>query len=182
MDFVDGIRAEAEGYPAVFLNTVGDYGIRELRAAVGIPVVGAGQATFQIAAGLADRFGVLTVWPEATRSMYRRLLEDYGYTDRCVGVRHVRSVPAMLTGASSEARDVDICGDHLLGPVVPMGSRLTDLQFTAVPALTCGFVAILRSCPRIVREALRVRCSGVQLRSDRSSEAATGAGSARLFG
>jgi allantoin racemase len=90
LHFVEaGVRAEAKGFAAVFLNTVGDYGIRELRAAVRIPVVGAGQAAFQTAAGLADRFGVLTVWPVATRSMYRRLLADYGYTDRCVGVRHV---------------------------------------------------------------------------------------------
>lgn len=90
LHFVEaGVRAEAAGYAALFLNTVGDYGLRELRAAVRIPVVGAGQATFQVAAGLADRFGVLTVWPTATRSMYQRLIEDYGHAGRCVGVRHV---------------------------------------------------------------------------------------------
>ena len=88
--YVDaGLRAQATGHAAVFINTVGDYGLRELRAALQIPVVGAGQSSFQVAAGLADRFGILTVYPKVTATIYRRLLSEYGVGGSCIGVRHV---------------------------------------------------------------------------------------------
>jgi allantoin racemase len=106
-----GVRAEGDAYSAVFINTVGDYGLRELRSAVSIPVVGAGEATFQIAAGLADRFGVLTVWPMSTEPMYRRLLADYGHTARCVGVRHIlndEEVSSAATGGGFLADMIDL--------------------------------------------------------------------------
>ena len=84
-----GLRAQAAGYAAVVINNAGDYGIRGLRAALDIPVVGAGQASYQVATGLADRFGILTVWPVVTATAYRRLLAEYGADRQCVGVRHV---------------------------------------------------------------------------------------------
>ena len=43
-DIEAGLRAEAEGFDAIFINTVGDYGLSALRSAVRIPVIGAGQA------------------------------------------------------------------------------------------------------------------------------------------
>jgi allantoin racemase len=106
-----GVRAEADAYSAIFINTVGDYGLRELRSVVSIPVVGAGEATFQIAAGLADRFGVLTVWPKSTGPMYRRLLADYGHTARCIGVRHIlgdEEVSSAATGGGFLADMIDL--------------------------------------------------------------------------
>jgi Asp/Glu/hydantoin racemase len=147
MHFVEaGIRAEAAGYAAVFLNTVGDYGIRELRAAVGIPVVGAGQATCQIAAGLADRFGVLTVWPEATRSMYRRLLEDYGYTDRCVGVRHVMDNDELASAAEDDGfiSEMSSLRERALSRLVTGALELLDRGADAI-ALGCSCMAPARA-------------------------------------
>jgi allantoin racemase len=106
-----GIRAQSAGYAAVFINSVGDYGIRELRAALSIPVVGAGQASFQAAGGLADQFGVLTVWPKVTGAMYARLISDYGFAGQCVGVRHIAENEELAdmgeeNGLVSEMRDL----------------------------------------------------------------------------
>jgi allantoin racemase len=84
-----GRRAHEAGFDAVLINTVLDYGIRPLRAVLDIPVVGAGQASLQVATGLADSLGILTVWPQATRRHYDRLLRDYGFESRCVGIEHV---------------------------------------------------------------------------------------------
>jgi allantoin racemase len=86
-----GMRAEREGYAGVFINTVGDYGIRPLRAALRIPVVGCGQAAMQMAVGLGRRFAIVTVWPPALRTMYDRMIDDYGFREHCTGVRFVTS-------------------------------------------------------------------------------------------
>jgi allantoin racemase len=83
------LRAEAEGFAAILINTVGDYGLRAMRAALRIPVVGAGQAAMQVASGLGDRFAIVTVWPEASRTMYDQLLTEYGLTSRCSEILHV---------------------------------------------------------------------------------------------
>lgn len=83
-----GYRAEAEGYAAVFINTVGDYGLKRLRHCVSIPVVGAGQAGMYLAASLADRFAIVTIWPRSLEFIYRDLLSDYGLADKCVSIRY----------------------------------------------------------------------------------------------
>src|SRR3546814_9434597 len=47
-----GLRAQAEGFDAIMIGPVADYGMRQLRSVVSIPVVGAGQSSMQVAAGL----------------------------------------------------------------------------------------------------------------------------------
>jgi allantoin racemase len=84
-----GLRAQDAGFDAAIINTFGDYGLRALRGAASIPVFGSGQSGMQLAAGLGERFAVLTVWPVATRRMYARLVSDYGFESRCTEVRHV---------------------------------------------------------------------------------------------
>jgi allantoin racemase len=83
------LRAQEEGFAAVVINSVGDFGLGAMRDALSIPAVGGGQAAMQLAAGFGERFGIVTVWPEATSAMFTRLLRDYGLSDRCVGVKYV---------------------------------------------------------------------------------------------
>jgi allantoin racemase len=83
------MRAQEDGFAAILINTVGDYGLRLMRAALRVPVVGAGQAAMQVAAGLGDRFAIVTVWPEASRAMYDRLLSEYGLASLCSEVVHI---------------------------------------------------------------------------------------------
>jgi allantoin racemase len=54
-----------------------------------MPVVGGGQASYQLAAGLGERFAIVTIWPPATSGNYDRLLRNYGFAARCSGVRFV---------------------------------------------------------------------------------------------
>src|SRR3546814_7847430 len=74
-----GLRAQAEGFDAIMIGPVADYGMRQLRSVVSIPVVGAGQSSMQVAAGLGRRFAIVTVWPEILRPAYERQLVDYGF-------------------------------------------------------------------------------------------------------
>lgn len=84
-----GLRAEAEGFDAVFINTVGDYGLSALRSAIRIPVIGAGQATMHAACQLGSRFSIVTIWPPQLLFIYHGLLQLYQMEDRCVSIRCV---------------------------------------------------------------------------------------------
>jgi allantoin racemase len=84
-----GLAAAQAGYDAIFINTFGDYGLDALRAALRIPVVGAGQATMQAALGLGRRFSIVTIWPERLRYLYEGLLRQYGFAERCASIRSV---------------------------------------------------------------------------------------------
>src|SRR3546814_1450762 len=73
--------------------------MRQLRSVVSIPVVGAGQSSMQVAAGLGRRFAIVTVWPEILRPAYERQLVDYGFAGHCSGLYFVTQdaeLPAML--------------------------------------------------------------------------------------
>jgi allantoin racemase len=90
LTFVEaGQRAAQQGYDAIFICPVADYGVRQLRACVNIPVVGAGQASMQIAAGLGARFAIITVWPPTIRRSYERHLRETGFESLCSGVYYV---------------------------------------------------------------------------------------------
>lgn len=76
-----GRQLEAEGATALILSCAADPGIAELRAAVGIPVTGAGSAGAAIARATSDRVGVLGIVDEVPDSV-RSVLGDTLVADR----------------------------------------------------------------------------------------------------
>ncbi len=92
LGYVDcAIEAEKAGYDALFINTVGDYGIDEMRSSVDIPVVGAGEATMHLAGTLGRRFSIVTVWPAKMNFIYDERLRGCNMSAKCVSVRNVLS-------------------------------------------------------------------------------------------
>lgn len=90
--YVDcAIEAEKAGFDAVFINTVGDYGIDEMRSATDMVVVGAGEATMAMCCNLGRRFSIVTIWPRKLNFIYDERLRNSGMTDRCASVRNVLS-------------------------------------------------------------------------------------------
>ena len=79
--FQAGITAEHDGYSGVLIDTVSDSGLRALRSALSIPVVGPGEAAFAMAMMLGKKFTVLTMWPEWF-PLYQKTLTEYGWWDR----------------------------------------------------------------------------------------------------
>lgn len=134
-----GMRAQEAGFDAMFVNSVADYGLRLLRESAEIPVIGAGQAAMQFAAGLGARFAILTVWPPATRSLYERLLSDYGLRDRCMAVCHVTE-DTELSGAISEdglVARMHAGREEVIERVALEGARLVSQGAEAI-VLGCG--------------------------------------------
>lgn len=89
IDYLDAaIRAERDGVDAVFVNTFADYNLAEMKSALDIPVVGAGESTMHTGSMLGERFAIVTVWPRSMRHIYRDLLRDYRMEDRCGAIVH----------------------------------------------------------------------------------------------
>ena len=90
--FQAGIRAEAEGFSAVCIDTVSDSGLRALRSRLSIPVVGPGEAAFYTACMLGKQFSVLTMWPQWF-PLYEKTLTDYGLWERVASLRSINTRP-----------------------------------------------------------------------------------------
>ena len=84
-----GITAAANGFSAIFLNTFGDYGIVELRSALHIPVIGAGEAAMTLASTLGRRFAIVTVWPRSMNFIYDERLAACLMRERCAGIVNI---------------------------------------------------------------------------------------------
>ncbi|MCB2046878.1 MAG: hydrogenase expression protein HupH [Novosphingobium sp.] len=90
--FQAGVTAEEEGYSGVLIDTVSDSGLRPLRSALSIPVVGPGEAAFAMAMMLGKRFTVLTMWNEWF-PLYEKTLTEYGWWDRVASLRSIDTRP-----------------------------------------------------------------------------------------
>lgn len=91
LGYVDAVQAAAaQDAGAVMINSFADYGIEAARAAVGVPVVGAGEAAIhEASAGGTRRFAIVTVWPRSLGFLYDERLRNVPGGARCTGVRHV---------------------------------------------------------------------------------------------
>lgn len=157
LTFVEaGIRAEKEGYDAIYISPVADYGMRQLRSAVSIPVIGAGQATMQVAAGLGGRFAIVTVWPPILKPAYERQLAEYGFTGLCSGLHFVTSDTELPVMVGSEDGEVYAMGKTRRGALVDRIER------TARKALEDGASSIVLGCTCMspIHEELVARLGG----------------------
>ena len=80
------MEVEKQGYDALVIHGICDFGIEAARGAVNIPVVGLGSAVFHLASQLADRFGVVTK-SDATIPEFSRRIQLMGCFDRITSMR-----------------------------------------------------------------------------------------------
>lgn len=90
--FEAGLKAEAEGYDAVCIDTVSDSGMYALRSKLDIPVIGPGQASFHLACCLGHKFSIITMWDEWFH-LYAKTLKEYGLEHRCASLRSIKTRP-----------------------------------------------------------------------------------------
>jgi len=132
-----GIRAQDEGFDAVFINTFGDYGIDELKSALKIPVVGAGEASMSMASMLGRAFAIVTIWPPQLNFIYEERVRNCGMTDRCVGVFNVLQDEELEKG-----RDSDPVADMRAGK----RSMIERILIVAKQAMASGADTIALGC------------------------------------
>jgi allantoin racemase len=89
LGYVDAAqRAEREGAAAVLVNSFADYGLEAMRAALGVPVIGAGEATLIAAARGGRPFAIVTVWPRSLAHLYDERLRTLALAEQCVAIRY----------------------------------------------------------------------------------------------
>jgi allantoin racemase len=119
-----GIGAEEAGYDAVVMGHFQDPGLYELRSALRIPVVGAGEATLHAASQLGRRLGLVTLDP-AFEVWHYEQAELYGLGSRISGV----------SGMGCRPEDFNAC---FAGDIAAKNQLLADFTDCAMPLVTAG--------------------------------------------
>jgi|GEM_PF-937876 len=78
-----GKRLAETGCAALYVNTMGDYGLHALRDAVDIPVAGSGEASIRTAMSMGDGFSIVTIWPPRLKFIYDHMLQDATANGAC---------------------------------------------------------------------------------------------------
>ena len=81
-------RAAADGVDALLIDSTCDWGIEAIRAAVDIPVVGAGEVGITEASEGGRRFGIVTIWPPALEFLYTERARTVPGGENCTGIRY----------------------------------------------------------------------------------------------
>jgi len=175
-------RAAAAGSDAIFIDSFADYAIAAMRAAIDIPVIGAGEAGMAAAAAGGRRYSIVTVWPKSMAFLYDERLRMLDTGRQCAGVRHIspeteldrltaedgvmqrmqrhedaiveRLVTACEKAARCDGADCILLGCTCMAPVGALiQSRL------AVPVIECsrvGFMAAVTAAQSGVRHSVVV--------------------------
>lgn len=156
----NGLAAEESGYDAYVMGHFQDPGLYELRSALAIPVVGAGEATLLAASQLGRRLGLVTL-DAAFEVWHYEQAERYGLGGRVVHVTGMGCLPedfsaAFAGDAAAKARmlkDFAACAqplvDHGADVVIPAGvlpglliASERGFRIGHAPVVNCAAVAL----------------------------------------
>ncbi len=134
-----GIEAASAGADAVYINTVGDYGLSALNKALSIPVMGAGSGALQYALTSASRFSIVTLWPPAMRFIYDAMLADSNLTPYCDEIVHLSddTMLASPSGPQETMALVQACGITTLDKITETIQRVNARHPDSTVVLGC---------------------------------------------
>lgn len=159
----NGIEAEAQGYDAVVMGHFQDPGLYALKSAVGIPVVGTGEATLHLAAQYGRRIGLVTL-DDVYRDWHLEQGDLYGIGGRISHVAGLNADPAdfsaafagdtaardrMITALRGVAEPMVAGGADVIVPagVLPglLVSETRGLRIGHAPVVNCAAVALMQA-------------------------------------
>lgn len=128
-------QAEADGYDAVVPFGTLDAGVELARNLVRIPVVGAGQSVFHLAAQLSHRLGVIA-YEDKSIPFMRKQIHAWRMADAVVGIRSVQ-IPLLESTKKRGALRVrfiqaarELIEQYDAELIVPMGVTMVPVQFS----------------------------------------------------
>ncbi|MEO1103731.1 MAG: aspartate/glutamate racemase family protein [Pseudomonadota bacterium] len=152
----NAIRAEREGYDAFVVGHFQDAGLYEARAAVGIPVIGLGEASMLHACQLGQRVAVVTINPRFV-SYIERQVGTYGLKDRVKDVTAMVFEPGQIMAAFHDAgafeetkRQFDTLAEPLVASgtdVIVAGGGIPMLLFAGVRAHRIKDAPVMNGLP-----------------------------------
>lgn len=152
-------RVVAEGCDAIYIDTFADYGIAEIRAAVPVPVIGAGEEGIRAASANGTRdFSIVTVWPPSMGYLYKERLDNSPGGDRCKRVEHVLP-ETELQKAGSDAFIKNRMERHEGGVIEMLAARVRQV------AAEDGVSTILLGCTCMapVGPQIQELCPGIEV-------------------
>ena len=138
-----GLEAANAGADAIYINTVGDYGLSALNQVLSIPVMGAGSGGIHYALTSTSRFSIVTLWPPAMRFIYDALLADNNLRQYCDEIVHLSDDTLLDTasGPLEAMATVQACGittlDQITDAIQHVNARHPDS--TVVLGCTCMY-------------------------------------------
>lgn len=161
-----GASAEADGCAAVCVNSMSDSGVAALRSRLSIPVVGAAQPTYALAAQLGRRFSIISMWDQ-WRWLYDKILAENGLGGRLASVRSIGvrpdagellagkedSVFPLLLEAAHQAIEEDGADVLILGSTTMHQSHRYLAERLSVPVLNPGLVCLM-TCDMLLEQGL----------------------------
>ena len=167
--YVDAAEAAvAAGCAALFINSMADYGIDAMRAAVDVPVVGAGEAALREGGRGGRRFAIVTVWPRSMRFLYDERLRACGLESACAAIHHLSGEDELQRlGAADGVMARMHRGD---GGVV---ERLASLCARAVSEQGAECIVLGCTCMAPIGPAVAAACSVPVIESSRYGYQAT---------
>ena len=133
------IQAERDGIDGIVLGHFQDAGLRELRTAVTVPVVGLGETSMLYACQLGYRFGLITIHPNFT-DWHEEQVRSYGLWERCAGVRAMTTTVDlwMRAFAGDEDAVAKWVDEHVPGQRVMVPGSIAQWfnVFSATPQLS----------------------------------------------
>lgn len=100
-----GLEAQDDGFDAVCIDTMSDFGVGALRAVLDIPVIGPGRTTMLTALMLGDKFGMLVMW-ERWLGLYKKVMDELGIWHKYVGYQSIGMAPDRFSLLGGEERVV----------------------------------------------------------------------------
>ena len=159
----NGIGAAAAGYDAVVFGHFQEPGLRELQSAVGIPVVGAGEATLHLAAQMGRGIGLVTL-DDVYRGWHREQADLCGLGHRIAAVAGLNADPAdfsaafagdaaararMLAAFRAVAEPMVAAGADVIVPAGVLPGLLIageyELRIGHAPVVNCAAVALMQA-------------------------------------
>ena len=137
-----GRRALEAGFDAVYINTVGDYGLAELRDELEIPVIGSGETAYRTASTFGP-FAIVTIWPPSLDFIRERVLAQSGTVDNYLGVTNLSADDAMDTLADEEnfVTDMRACALTSMQHIREARDAAIEKDGAAVVILGCTCMA-----------------------------------------
>ena len=153
--FEEGLRAEEQGYDAVLTHSTTDSGIEAMRSAVQIPVIGAGEACWNLAAVLGNKFSIIAMekkwnhfFSKGTQraGVWRRLASvvDIGIAPDPVLLFEgkEREMEEALGRVAQEAIEVDSADTFVIGSTTMQMAEEYLSETLPAPVLSPGMVAL----------------------------------------
>jgi allantoin racemase len=158
----NALAAEREGYDAFVIGHFQEPGLTECRGAVGMPVIGLGEATMLFACSIGRRFGLVTIDPVFV-AWHEEQIVHHGLERRCAGVRAMtadlpRFIRAFTDAAEREAMRADFAAQ--VAPLVAGGADvliaaggLPMLLFAEQQPFVIGGAVVLEGIATVLKAA-----------------------------